>query len=64
MTLHDITLAYITMNYKYITLHYTLNQTMNFNGKVTTKRFSLYRFKPLYTHKTAINRPVDHTGET
>ena len=31
MTLHDITLQ---MNYKYITLHYT----MNFNGKVTIQK--------------------------
>ena len=27
------------------------------------KRFSLY-IKVKKTHKTAINRPVDHTGET
>ena len=32
--LHDIAWYYITINYKYITLHYT----MNFNGKVTRQK--------------------------
>ena len=40
------------MNYKYITLHYTMNQTMNFNGKVTTNTvFSLYKGLNLYTER-------------
>ena len=34
LTLHGIAWYYITINYKYITLHYT----MNFNGKVTIQK--------------------------
>ena len=33
-TLHDIAGYYVTINYKYITLHYTTN----FNGKVTIQK--------------------------
>ena len=37
------------------------------SGKQSSyKKKSVYREKAVYikTHKTAINRPVDHTGET
>ena len=44
----------------------------SFGGSVEPLRWSANLGKPLYrekivyikTHKTAINRPVDHTGET
>ena len=38
----------------------------SFGGGVPNLGKPLYREKTVYikTHKTAINRPVDHTGET